>query len=119
MMRKSVFTIALLLCLGSLLFCRGQENAFREKQVIDSRVLEEKREILVSLPKNYQKERPQCMVLIVLDANFHFKYVSSLVQFYTRLEMVPPTIVVGVPPIRRFDELSFNNVQSSPAPKIE
>jgi predicted alpha/beta superfamily hydrolase len=68
-----------------------------EKVTIQSKVLNEERNLLVYLPDGYNlittSEYP---VIYLLDGGYHFLHASGIVQFLSGQGIMPPAIVVGI-----------------------
>ncbi len=106
--------IAFILCFIHS-FCYGQDakpfvlGTIRE---IQSTVLQEKRILNIYLPPGYnEKDTAQYPVIYVLDgsADEDFIHISGLVQFcsFEWVNILPPSIVVGIATIDRRRDLTF------------
>ena len=87
-----------------VIFCGnfiGQTNDNRitigEKTTITSNILFEARNLFVYLPESYNTSQNSYPVLYLLDAEDHFKYTAGLVQFLSRNNKMPETIIIGIP----------------------
>lgn len=69
-----------------------------ELETIYSKVLDEKREVIITLPESYIGSENRYPVLYMLDANFTPFFEKNLftVQFMRLWQMVPEMIIVGV-----------------------
>ncbi len=72
-----------------------------EKIEIYSKVLDENRKILISLPEGYDKSEEKYPVLYLLDGEFFFLQATSAVKYlselgYIRNQPIPQLIVVGI-----------------------
>jgi predicted alpha/beta superfamily hydrolase len=65
---------------------------------IESEILGETREYMVSTPRGYDEGESRYAVMYVLDGSDHFAHATGLVDFLSRshIDLMPPTIVVGV-----------------------
>jgi len=63
---------------------------------IQSKVLDEERSILISVPDSYKAVDTNYPVLYVLDGSAHFDYTSSMVDFLSSNDFIPEMIVVAV-----------------------
>jgi len=65
---------------------------------LQSKTLDEKREIVITLPESYHGSENRYPVLYILDANFSPFYEKNLftVQFMRLWQLVPELIIVGV-----------------------
>lgn len=61
-----------------------------------SQILAQKRRYMVSLPERYQINQRRFPTLYIIDADFQFQHVSSIVKHLTRMGKLPPMIVVGI-----------------------
>jgi hypothetical protein len=78
--------------------------------------LKEERAYWVSLPANYSTEKAY-PVIYVLDAEWGFNLVESIVQSYVRTRKVPEHIIVGIPHIdmsKRTYDLTFSDNRIKP-----
>ena len=77
----------------------SQELILGEKQKLFSSILGEEREILIHLPKNYQNnDSTKYPVVYVLDAKNNFAYLSTQVDYLSRIPYaeLPEMIVVSI-----------------------
>lgn len=65
-----------------------------------SKVLGREVNVLISLPEGYAAGTGRYPVLYVLNGAFTFNYEQAVVQLLSRLQIIPPMIVVGVPDFR-------------------
>ena len=68
-----------------------------EKTTITSNIMFEERNLFVYLPESYNTTKNSYPVLYLLDAEDHFKYTAGLVQFLSRNNKMPETIIIGIP----------------------
>ncbi|CAM3647380.1 alpha/beta hydrolase-fold protein [Pseudoalteromonas maricaloris] len=73
-----------------------EEVVIGQSKTIVSKVLNETRQIMVSLPKDYEKNDFSYPVLYFSDAQVHFDTMASTVHFLTENNVIPPVIVVGI-----------------------
>lgn len=80
-----------------LLFCftAALTHAQVIVEQIKSGILEESRNIKISIPKNYTEEKVYPLIL-VLDADYLFDAVVANVNYYSFWEEMPEAIIVGV-----------------------
>jgi predicted alpha/beta superfamily hydrolase len=74
----------------------AEEVVIGQSKTIESKVLNETRKIMVSLPKDYEKNDFSYPVLYFSDAEVHFDTMASTVHFLTKNNVIPPVIVVGI-----------------------
>ena len=107
-------TLTTLLILFSFSFLLAQEPIeIGTKYKIDSKVLQEEREVWLALPANYDPQMAY-PVLYVLDAEWQFDIARSLTKELAWTDQVPPHIVVGIPHIdyrHRFMDLTFSGTE--------
>lgn len=68
---------------------------------IDSKILNQKRVILISTPDNYKNSDKKYPVLYVLDGRTHFKHVTAGVDYLSKSRLTPEMIVVAITNIDR------------------
>ena len=86
-----------------------------KRYVVHSATLGEDRQVLVHLPKAYERTQRRYPVLYVLDGESHFALASSMADFLADNHRIPELIVVSIPNTRRDRDLSPPS--SAPAPK--
>lgn len=72
-----------------------------ERFVLHSKVLNEDREILVHLPKRYDRSKQRYPVLVLLDGENHLLHASGVVDVLAADHRIPDMIVVAVPSLQR------------------
>ena len=85
------------------------------KYPIDSKVLNEKREIWVGFPAHYDSTLPY-PTIYVLDAEWQFDITLAVTKELASLGKIPEHIVVGIPKIdgpHRFKDLTFTDTKVS------
>ncbi len=75
----------------------AQEIVIGESINLFSEILNEHRDVLISLPKNYNRNIQSYPVIIVLDAEYLFELTSSMVKIKASRNEIPESIVVGIP----------------------
>lgn len=78
-----------------------------EKFVLKSEILEQDREILISLPRGYEEGESSYPVHVVLDAEITFEAYSGVVHLMHMADQIPDAIVVGIPNMDRSFDLDF------------
>lgn len=68
-----------------------------ERFSISSTILDEDRDILISLPLNYKRNIHSYPIIIVMDAEYLFEITSSIVKIKASRNEMPESIVVGIP----------------------
>ncbi len=98
-MTKVLITFALLaVCFCTTATAKGspEEVVIGHTETVFSKTLNEKRQIMVSLPEGYEESGYSYPVLYFTDANVHFEIMSSTVNFLQRSNVIPPMILVGI-----------------------
>ncbi len=110
------FLIIFLVLVG----CRAEEEGAELRAIttiqFESNVLEEKRKIFISLPKNELTDKlgkKKFPVIYVLDGETMFDYVVGMVNFLSLAkgnDVLPQSIIVGIPNTNRTRDLTPNPV---------
>lgn len=74
----------------------GDPVVYGSRVTIHSEVLNEDRELLISIPNLYHRSNQPLPVLYVLDGKENFHHISSLVRFLASSETIPQLLVVAV-----------------------
>jgi len=77
-------------------------------QRIRSKILNEAREIVISLPKEYHKSQSHYPVLYLTDGFQNIEHVRGSVELLTRTGNIPPVIIVGIKSINRVKDFTFS-----------
>ena len=73
---------------------------------LKSKILNEKRTMLIYLPDNYLISGKKYPVLYLLDGGFHFHHTSGIVQFLSAQDIIPEMIVVAITNVDRNRDFS-------------
>ncbi len=115
-MVKSFIILALIFSFSFISF--SQEKAEKitcgEKIILQSKILEEDRTVLVSLPGNYENSDKKFPVLYVLDGRSHFLQATGAVDYLAIRGLIPEIIVVAITNIDR--NRDFTPIQSKRMP---
>ena len=106
---KILFTFwVVLLCLtGAQVFAADAKDISSiESFDLDSKVLGEKRHILVHLPQSYAKGQSRFPVLYLTDAETQMLHTSGTVDFLARANSMPEMVVVGITHSDRMHDLT-------------
>lgn len=83
--------------------CFATDNRTKEKLILSgyevqhhSKVFNDVRRYMVSLPERYKMNNRHYPSLFVIDADFQFQHVSAVVKNLTRMGKIPPMIVFGI-----------------------
>lgn len=101
----------------SLVFSQIHESEFcvGVKTEIYSKALDEKREILIHLPKNYNSTKVKYPVLFVLDGEWNFLHTISYITYLSHNEIIPEMIIVAVSNTNRLRDFLPTHVSQVPA----
>lgn len=91
-----ILTIFILATVCLVNHASAEEIVIGNSETVFSKVLDEKREILISLPENYGDSGHSYPVLYFTDANVHFEIMASTVNFLQNSNIIPPIILVGI-----------------------
>lgn len=75
---------------------------------ISSKILQEDREIIISLPKEYAKSNSSYPVLYLTDGFQNIEHVSGSVELLTRTGSIPPMIIVGIKSYNRAKDFTLS-----------
>lgn len=75
---------------------------------IYSKTLNEYRDFFIHVPASSDTTKKEYPVLYILDANAHFEYASTIVEFLYSWKEIPELIIVGINQKDRFKDLSFS-----------
>ena len=91
-------SILIAAALNAASFAENERNSITigEKATIFSKILNEKRTLLVSTPAGYEEDAEVYPVLFLLDGETHFQYVAALAKYLGSIKSVPPMLVVGI-----------------------
>jgi hypothetical protein len=64
--------------------------------IINSNILNEKRDFLIYCPHDYDQEIEKYPVLYLLDAEYQFHYTTGIIAFLSEIGHIPEMIVVGI-----------------------
>ena len=68
-----------------------------QTMAIESKYLNETREVFIYVPEGYMNSDDNYPVLYVLDGETHFFTASALSNFYAKNQQIPDIIVVAIP----------------------
>jgi hypothetical protein len=116
-MKTYIFTMVILACFLTI-NSSGQEGqdpqvkgkdplVLGEKFVLKSEILEQEREIMISLPRGYEEGKGSYPVHVILDAEITFEAYAGVVHLMFMADQIPDAIVVGIPNIDRSFDLDF------------
>ena len=79
---------------------------------LTSKVLNEEREIIISLPEDYEKSKSNYPVLYLTDGFQNIEHVRGSVELLTRTGHIPPIIVVGIKSIDRVRDFTYTKSEN-------
>ncbi len=82
-----------------------------------SEVLDQTRELYISLPENYRESEIKYPVIYILDAEAYFKHSVTLINFLSDCGRIPPMVVVGIPNVNR--SLDYSHEPDSTLPGFD
>lgn len=106
-MSRSIAALVTLLSLGG--HAGAQESSgltIARETTLASKILNEDRPILVSLPAGYETSTATYPVLYLLDGRQNMMHVAGSVELLARTGHVPPMIIVGIPSLDRERDLT-------------
>lgn len=68
-----------------------------ERLSLSSTILDEDRDVLISLPLNYKRNIHSYPIIVVLDAEYLFEITNAIVKIKTSRNEMPESIIVGIP----------------------
>lgn len=98
--RYLIITISFVIFNSHALGINLQKNEYiisGDKYSLKSLVLDENREIFVSLPKSYKHSSHHYPVIYVMDGEFLFDLTRSMVEIRAARNYMPESIIVGIP----------------------
>ena len=110
----SVLLITLCFALSSYSSNNAEIIAGGERITIHSKVLNEDRVILISVPDNYDNTDMRFPVLYVLDGSTHFRHAVGATDYLARYGLAPGIIVVAITNVDRNRDLSPVHVDNIP-----
>lgn len=79
-----------------------------------SKVLEEERQIIVSLPEEYARTNSNYPVLYLTDGFQNIEHVRGSVEILTRTGNIPPIIIVGIKSVDRVRDFTLTSSKDNP-----
>lgn len=105
-----ILIFLLIVCFVNLKLCFGQDynSNINVGEIIElnSDILKESRNIFIYKPNGYEESNLKCPTLYVLDGNENYLISTAIVNFLSRIQRIPPMIVVGIPNVDRNRDLS-------------
>ena len=93
---------------------KSNQISIATKHVINSEILKENRDILISLPADYEKTTANYPVLVLTDGVQNIKHAIGSIELLTRTGSIPPIIVVGIKSTNRTRDFSPTVSENSP-----
>jgi len=82
----------------------------------NSKILNEKREILIYTPAGYEESNVMFPTLYIIDGAENFFIATAIVNFLSRSGQIPRMVVVGIPNVNRNLDLSPSIIQGTSNP---
>ncbi len=112
---SSVILISFMLAIFTLNFSTVQAGdnkvSIGEKVVLQSKILDEERKMLVYVPDGYDLTNASYPVMYLLDGGYHFFHASGVVQFLSGQGIMPQTIVVAITNVDRGRDFTPTTVE--------
>jgi len=112
-----IVTISLMVLFGcpKLYFAQQQIDYISLGQTIEftSKVLNEKRDILIYTPTGYEDSNRKYPTLYITDGAENFFIATAIVNFLSRSGQIPRMVVVGIPNVNRNLDLSPSIIQGT------
>ena len=99
-MRYIILIITLLILFKSNSFSQDESITIGKKVSFHSDVLNEEKAIYIHLPRNYEVSDASYPVIYILEVD-EFIPVVGIVDYLSRLSLIPDLIVIGVPSSNR------------------
>lgn len=64
---------------------------------IDSKILNQKQDVWVYFPEDFESKRDSCSVLLLLDGDEYFGMATDVYKLYQSAGKMPPTVIVALP----------------------
>lgn len=113
-MRKLVITVIISVLAAMTATASGYSLNVGENIKINSKVLDEERELMIYLPKSYTYSDKEYPVVYLLDGETHFFHVSGMLQFLSGSGKIPEMILVGVKNTNRKRDMSPTAIKNIP-----
>jgi uncharacterized protein len=92
----------------------GEDVVLGKLVRMESKVLDEERQIMVYLPRGYEQTTIEYPVLYLLDGRAHFQHASSTVNFLSRNGRIPQLIVVAIVNVDRTRDFTPTSMENRP-----
>lgn len=93
---KTRFLAAIALTLALVSSAFGQALTLGTSETLRSSILGEERTLLISLPNGYETSQQRYPVLVLLDAEWRFRFLSAAVENMADAGSIPNMIIVGI-----------------------
>ena len=111
------FILLIVLSIPNIILAQEKEEDIKLGKLIrfQSNILNEERQIMVSLPNGYFQTTTKYPVLYLLDGRGHYLHASSTVQFLSRNGRIPQMIVVAVVNVDRTRDFTPTKTENRPS----
>ncbi len=111
---KAILSILfVVLCYQSIKANDGISEKIREKLIINSKILSERREIIIHLPADYHTTQQSYPVVYITDAEIQMDHTSASANFLYGQHRMPQAIIVGIVNTDRNRDLRPTNLKSA------
>jgi len=112
---KILILLVVLFGYFNLYFAQKQiDNIMLGKTIeFDSKILNEKREILIYTPAGFEQSNIRFPTLYIIDGAENFFIATAIVNFLARSGEIPRMVVVGIPNVNRDRDLSPSVIQGT------
>ncbi|MCO7225131.1 alpha/beta hydrolase-fold protein [Pleionea sp. CnH1-48] len=86
----------------------AKDFSIAKRVTINSKILDEKRSIIISLPEEYGNSDVDYPVLYLLDGGANLKHVVGSAELLTNTGSIPPMIIVGVESANRTKDMTIS-----------
>lgn len=105
-----ILIFLLIVCFVNLKLCFGQgyDSNINIGEIVEvnSGILKESRNIFIYTPDGYEESNLKYPTLYVIDGDENYLISTAIVNFLSRIQRIPPMIIVGIPNLDRNRDLS-------------
>ncbi|MEJ8598619.1 alpha/beta hydrolase [Riemerella anatipestifer] len=95
---KKIYTVIVFTLFSVLTFGQNLESLiYGEKMIVNSKYLKEKTEVWIKVPKDFEKLKNNCSLVVLLDGDQYFGIATNVQYLYQWESKMPATIVVALP----------------------
>ncbi|WP_299221940.1 alpha/beta hydrolase-fold protein [uncultured Aquimarina sp.] len=105
--------ISIYMILFSVVAQESKKLKIGTEYTIQSEILQEKRSYIINLPASYDNTKNHYPVLVLSDGDYRFIYTSGLIEYLSKENRIPETIIVAIPNTDRTRDLTPTNLAFS------